>query len=208
VDLREAMRSPDLALEPPAALATSVRRQARALRRRRQLGAAALALAVVGGAAAVAPALLPEDDTTTFAVPPAETYGVPDATSDVVLLERVNGAALVAYFQGSDACVSAVRVTRPRECKGPVRASTTAAFPTVFNVVAVDDRRFLVGTTTLRGGEELLLDVTEGEPLVVTASSGLGFVVPFFHVELPRGAEPVRLRAVDRAGAEVARRDL
>ena len=207
MDLRDAMRSPDLALDPPPALAASVRRKARGLRRRRQVGAAVIALALVGGGAALVPALLPEDEVATFASDP-ETYGVPDATSEVVLLERVNGAALVVYFQGADACVSAVRVTRPRECQGPVRAATTAAFPTVFNVVTVDGRRFLVGTTTLRGEQELLLDVADGEPLVVTTTSGRGFVVPFFHVELPRGAEPVRLRALGVGGAEVARRDL
>jgi hypothetical protein len=208
VDLREAMRSPDLALDPPVALDQSVRRAARGLRRRRRVGGAALALCALGAGAAVVPALLPDDDPAQVAGVPPETFGITDATSEVVLLERVNRASVVAYFQGAEPCVAAVRVKRERDCEGAVNAATTQPFPTVFDVVVVDDRRFLAGTVTVPGPVTLLLDLAEGDPLVVTASSGRGFVVPVFHVELPADAVPVRLRAVDATGAVVATRDL
>lgn len=208
MDLREQLRSPDLALDPPAGLEQSVRRAARGLRLRRRVGGAALALSAVAAGVGLVPALLTDEAPRQYAVQVEDTYGVTDATSEVVLLDRVNEAALVAYYQGADACVSAVRVTRSRACRGPQRASTTTPFPTVFDVVTVDDRRFLTGTVAVPGPVSLLLDVAEGDPLVVTASSGRGFVVPVFHVELPPGAVPVRLRAVDPSGTLVATRDL
>lgn len=214
MDLRELMQSPTLALEPLPTLDTVVRREARALRRRRRSVAAALSLVGFAGGVAVLPGLLAPDRV--MQVPggmPTEDYGIRGATSDVVLLEEINGAKVVAWYEGRELCIATIRVKRGRTCAPAVDPATTNAFPHVFplEVTRVDDRRLLVGQhlgDVDRAGVTVRVDLDRQPGLVATGVSGRGFPLPVFYVELPKGAVPTEVRGLDQDGRTVARRKL
>lgn len=214
MDLRELMQSPSLALEPAPALDTVVRREARALLRRRRSAAAALSVVGLVGAAAVVPGLVAPDRVVQGpAGMPTEDYGIEGATSEVVLLEELNGAKVVAWYQGNTLCVATIRVKRPFTCAPAVDPATTNPFPYVFplEVTRVDDRRLLVGQhlrDAERAGVLVRVDLDRRPGLPTTGVSGRGWPLPVFYVELPKGAVPTEVRGLALDGRTVARRAL
>lgn len=209
MDLRELMQSPALALEPAPTLDTVVRREARALRRRRRALGAALAVVGLAGAVGVVPALVSRDEPAQVAGFPSEDYGIKGATSGVVLLEKLNGAAVVAYYEGNELCIAPIRVKRTRTCAPAVNPATTAVFPHVFGLDAarVDDRRLLVGQAG-RGVVDIRVDIEGQPPLIATQVSGRGFALPVFYAEIPKGAVVTGIRGFALDGREIGRRDL
>jgi len=202
MDLRELMSSPALTVEPPAGLDETVRRRAGTVRRRRRLAAAALGVA---GVAAVVPLLPRLTDRTGpgLAAPPAPNYGMRGATSSVVLLERLNEASVVAWFEGDELCTAAIRVKRDRYCAPAVNPQTPLALPLVLSaehMPRVDDRQVAVGLLR-EGVAQVRVTLRRGKPLVATVRRGERFPLAVFFVVLPRGGE---VRAVEALGADGA----
>ena len=125
-DVRLLLRSPALALDPPAGLPDVVRRRARRHRQRVRLVGGCAAIVVVGLGLLVGPAVV--DSARSLQNRPDQSAGkthdprAPDATSDVVTMRTINGASLLTWFEGSDWCTKTTRVTRQRTCLGDFAA--------------------------------------------------------------------------------------
>lgn len=201
MDLTSLMRSPDLALEPPPGVADAARRRARRVRRRRQAAGAVLGVAALLGAGT----LVPRGEPVPQELASSPDYGIRTATSDVLRLERLNGADVVAWFEGDELCVAAIRVKRSRSCAPGVDPATTATLPHVFpldaDALRVDDRQLVAGLAradiaTVRA------HFAGGPVLQVPVRRARGFRLPVFWFELPDGARLVRLAPLGADGAE------
>jgi len=208
VDLSDRLRSPDLALEPAAGLADAVRRRARRVRRRRQVAGSALGVAAVLGVAGLAPGLLGPSRGADLATVD-RSYGVTTATTEVVLLERVNGADVVAWFEVDQPCAGAIRVKRRSECAENVSPRSVEPFPALFDqgtsALRVDDRQ-LVGGLVQESVTAVRVELAEGPPVQALTRRGDGFPFPVFFAELPRGAVVTAVVAVGGDGSELGRR--
>lgn len=207
MDLSARLRSPDLALEPDAGLGASVRRRAARIRRRRRATGSVLGVAAVVGAAGLVPGLSGGSREVPLATD--RSYGVTTATSEVVLLERVNGADVVAFFQGDLPCASAIRVRRSQTCAENVSPGSVTAFPALFDAGAkalrVDDVQ-LFGGLVQESVPQVRLELAEGPPVEAVTRRGDGFLFPVFFAELPRGAVVTAVVAVAGDGTELDRR--
>ena len=208
MDLSDRLRSPDLALEPGAGLADVVRRRAGRVRRRRRVAGSALGVAAVVGALGLVPGLVGTSGDAPLATAD-RSYGVRTATSEVVLLERVNGADVVAFFQDDLPCVSAIRVRKSQTCAENVSSLSVETFPALFDVGAkalrVDDVQ-LFGGLVQAGVPTVRIELAEGPSVEAQTRSGAGFPFPVFFAELPRGAVVTEVVAVGGEGTELGRR--
>ena len=202
VDLSDRLRAPELALEPSPAWSTrsAAGRGGSAV----AAGAAgtALGVAAVLAGTTVLPGVLSASRTVPLATAD-RSYGVTTATSEVVLLERVNGADVVAFFEDDLPCASAIRVTRSKTCAQNVSPGSTAPFPALFDLAArglrVDGVQ-LVGGLVQPQAVRVRLDLEEGPPVDAQIRRGEGFPFPVFFAELPRGAVVAAVVAVARDG--------
>jgi hypothetical protein len=202
-DVSLLLRSPSLALEPPADLVAGVRRRARRVRRRQQAAGAALVLAAVAAGGSVLPGLL---DRGTASSPAGREVDprAPDATSEVVELRLLNGASVITWWEGRVWCTDVRRVTTQRRCVGPV--SEGPGLTRVDTTLTVDDRVVAAGTV---GADVASVEVEQasGSPLAAELVDGEGsFRQRVWSVELPKGAEVTGYVAYDAGGSEVARR--
>lgn len=202
-DVSLLLRSPALALEPPADLVEGVRRRARRVRRRQQAAGAALVVAAVAVGGALLPPLL---DRGTGADPAGTGVDprAPDASSAVVELRLLHGASLITWWEGRLWCTNVLRVTTDRSCVGPV--SDGPGLTRVKPALTVDDRVVAAGTV---GADvaQVRVELVAGTPLVAELVDGGGtFRQRVWSVELPKRAEVSAFVAYDAAGAEVARR--
>lgn len=208
MDLSDRLRAPALALEPDAGLADAVRRRAGRVRRRRRVAGSALGVAAVVGVAGLVPGLLGPSRGSDLATAD-RSYGVTDATSEVVLLERVNGADVVAWFEDDVPCAAAIRVKRSFECAPAVSPRSVDAFPALFDqgtsALRVDDRQ-LVGGLVQEGVPVVRVELAQGRPVPARTRRGDGFPFPVFFAELPRGAVVTAVVAVGGDGSELGRR--
>ncbi len=207
MDLSAAMQSSALDLEPRPDLADVVRGRARGVRRRRAAAGSLLGVAAVAGAVL----LVPDRPTPSTLVGQGTDHGIRGATSEVVVLDQLNGADVVGYYVDDQPCVAAIRIKNQQHCGPGVSAASTSAFPLVFppddGALRVDARQLVAGVagssvTTVR----LVLD--RGRPLVAATSPGRGFALPFFSVEVPAGAVPTAVEGLDAVGAVVGRQVL
>ncbi|MCW2778434.1 MAG: hypothetical protein JWN17_2159 [Frankiales bacterium] len=209
MDLSAQMQAPSLALEPSPGLLDAVRRRAGRVRRRRRLAGGALVVAAAVTGVGVLPGLLHTGTQTGRLATPDRSYGIRTATSAVVLLERLNGADVVAWFEGDELCAAAIRVKRRRECAPGVSAASPDPFPFVFDATSralrVDDRQLLAGVVRT-DVQQVAVEVAGGPPLRATATREPGFPLPVFSVELPHGATVLRLVAYGPAGEELGTR--
>lgn len=208
MDLSDRLRSPAYALEPDPGLVDTVRRRAGRVRRRRRAAGSALGLAAVVGAAGLAPGLLGTSHEAPLATAD-RSYGVTTATSEVVLLERVNGADVVAFFREDLPCASAIRVKRSETCAENVSPRSVEPFPALFDLGAkalrVDDVQ-LLGGLVQESVPIVRVELAEGPPVEARTRRGDGFPFPVFFAELPRGAVVTAVVAVGGDGSELGRR--
>ena len=209
-DLRDAMRSPDLALEPSASLEEGVRRSARGLRFRRRAGGAVLALAALSTGGLVLPGLLPDDARRSRGRAGGDrAYRTPPRRSPARAGQRRRGGRLLP----GRGRLHQRRARHPSaRVDGPQRAGVAPRFPTVFDGdrPTVDDRRFLAGTVWVPGRSRRPCRSTsrEGEPIRVTAVERTRLRRTPSSVELPPARCPLALGRRRPAGTTIATRDL
>lgn len=218
MDLRDAMRSPELALEPPAGLEREARRAAVALRRRRAGGSLAAVAAVAAlGLVAVVPGLGGEDS-----LAPPSFATVPGATTPVIALGDLNGAEAVTYWKGASWCYGVSRITTTHGCTNGVRGAD--AFPAVAgpaeSALRVDGGQAsqrqlvagLLGSGVARVEVRLVADGTSAEGRAEESRQAAatrrqaGFPYGVWWLEVPRGSRVVGYEAFDAAGATLATR--
>ncbi|MCU1692721.1 MAG: hypothetical protein JWM64_1812 [Frankiales bacterium] len=211
MDLSSAMRSPSLELLPPPGLDEVVRRRAGRVRRRRRAAGSVLGVAAVVGAVAVVPGLGLPGATEGQLATPDRSYGIRTATSEVLLLERLNGADVVAYYEDDEPCVAAIRVKRDRDCGPGVSSASLSPLPYVFPAddpsLRVDARQLVAGLLGA-SAQSVRVTLADGRSLPARTTRGRGFALPVFAVEVPAGALATAVEALGPDGALLQRRPL
>jgi hypothetical protein len=210
--LRVLLRSPALALEPPTTLPDAVRRRAGRHRlRTRAAGVSGVALLAVT-AALLAPSLhlfregLPDGDTQPAEFKPDPRF--PAATTDVVTMQRINGAEVLTWFEGARWCTATTRQTTKDSCLGPanpqhkgfgwVMAAGSAS-------LTVDDAHVVAGLVP-PGASRVVVHMRDGRDYRASVVDSARFVVPVWSVRVDDRRSPVAYYvAFDSTGREIAR---
>lgn len=220
MDLRDAMRSAALELEPPVTLERDARRGAATLRRRRRAAGGIAAIAAVAmalGVVAAVPGLGGADS-----LGPDQVATVPGATTPVIALGDLNGAEAVTYWKGQSWCYGVSRITTTHGCTNGVRG--TDAFPAVAgpaeSALRVDGGQSsqrqlvagLLGNGVARVEARVLADGAPGDGqreetrLPAATRRQAGFPYGVWWLEVPRGSRVVGYEAFDLAGRTLATR--
>lgn len=208
-ELTALLRSPALALEPLPDLAGTAVAGARRVQRRRTAGTVALSVLAVAVATLTGPGLV--RGLTTPPVDPPDRVAsdlsalFPDATSDVELLEAVNGGRVVTWFEDRRWCTAAVRTGTADGCS---RALGVNVPPFAFvrrpgdERVTVDRDGVVAGVL---GTDAVRVEValSDGSTPVVSQTSARGFPRPVWWTPVPAGVTVERLTAYDAAGSVV-----
>lgn len=207
-DLAERLRDPALALEPSPDLVEGVRRRARRTRRRRAAAPVVLALGALALATGGLPALTDREPDVTTPAAAGSDVRVPEATTPVVRLERVNGGDVVTFYVGGRWCTASLRTERAQACSRPVGAQVPPfAFlqPVGSESLTVDDERLVAGLlgTGVDAVRVELSDGTRQDALTVRRD---GFVRPVWWLRVPPGLSVAELTARDATGRVVEAR--
>lgn len=211
-DLRELLRSPALTLEPPAALPDAVRRNARRHRLRTRAACAGAALAVVAAGLLVGPALKDSLDELSSnrdqtAVPEHDPRA-PAATTEVVTLQRINGAELITWFEGSRWCTATTRQTTRDSCLGPANPQHEGfswIFASGSPSVTVDDEHVVAGLAP-PGASRVAVHMKDGREYDAAIINTPRFVLPVWSARVDDSAYPVEYYvAFNNLGGEIAR---
>ena len=211
-DLRLLLRSPALMLEPTPTLTEDVRRQARRRRARNRTaaGAATAALVVVG--VLVGPGVKTAvDELREGRNQPAGVRAdprFPAATTDVVTLQRINGAEVLTWFEGSRWCTATSRVTQKDTCLGPVDADNEGfswVLPTGSPSLTVDDQHVVAGIVP-SGASRVVVHMSDGREFEGVIATGSRFPASVWSTLVADNVGSVQYYAAfDRLGREVAR---
>ena len=211
-DLRLLLRSPALALEPEPGLADVVRGRARRVARRRRITSGVVAVAVIGGGVALTPVVARQVDE--LRNRPAQNAGLPfdrnfpNATSEVVTMRTLNGAQVVTWYEKSQWCTAASRVTRSRTCLGPVDAKATG-IPRYLGPsspsLKVDNWQLAAGVVGANVAR-VRVHLVDGREIEAELHSGKGFVLPVWSALIAAPAGTVDyVMAFDKEGRETTR---
>lgn len=205
-ELGALLRSPALALEPPADLVAAARAGARRVQRRRRVAAATLTAAAV--AAVLAGTGLaggvdgPPDRVATETGDPR----FPSATTPVVVLSELNGGEVVTFFEGRAWCTAAVRSGTAKACS---RALGSEIPPFAFlrapgNETLTVDRDTLVSGVLGTGIARVTVTVSGGSELTANTVEADGFARPVWWMQVTPDAPVTGYTAYDAAGGVVA----
>lgn len=211
-DLRVLLHSPALALEPPQTLTDAIRRTARRHRARARVaaGVATAGLVVIG--VLVGPGLagsigeLRESRNQPAAIEPDPR--APAATTDVVTMQRINGAEILTWFEGSRWCTATTRVTARDSCQGPVdpeHVGFSWVLPAGSASVTVDSQHVVAGIVP-PGASRVIVHMTDGREFEGVITTGTRFPTKVWSTYLLGEPGTVEYYAAfDRLGAEIAR---
>ena len=88
----------------------------------------------------------------------------PAATTEVVTLQRINGAEINTWFEGSDWCTATTRVNRQKTCLGavnPAHVGFSWIVPARSPSVTVDDQHVVAGIVP-PGATRVVVHMTDG----------------------------------------------
>jgi hypothetical protein len=212
-DLRVLLRSPALALDPPATLAQAVRRQARRQRLATRAAAGVTAVAAVVALVALGPALIGAVDGLHNG--PDQSAGLkpdpraPTATSDVVTLQTINGADILTWWQGSRWCTATTRITRQDTCVGPVdprHRGFSSVLPPGSPSLIVNSSHVAAGVLP-PDATRVVVHMKSGRAYEAAIFQGAGFVRPVWSVLVDDRRTTVDYyAALDDSGTEIDRR--
>ncbi|MBK5306334.1 MAG: hypothetical protein JJD92_06565 [Frankiaceae bacterium] len=213
-DLRVLLRSPALALEPPSGLSADVRRRARRHRARTRVAAGGTTAALVVVGVLVLPSVRTAvDDLREGRNQPAGIRTdprFPAATTDVVTLQRINGAEILTWFEGSRWCTVTSRVTQKESCVGPVDSAhrgfswvQAAGSPSL----TVDDQHVVAGIVP-PDASRVIVHMRDGREFEAVIATGNRFPAPVWSTLVDDSTGVVsHYAAFDRLGKEIARRN-
>lgn len=212
-ELRLLLRSPALTLEPPSDLPAAVRSRARRHRLRARAGGGLALVTAVAGGLLLGPSVA--DSVDGLRNRPGQSAGAkpdpraPDATSEVVTLQTVNGAQVLTWFEGADWCTGTTRVTRQRTCLGPVdpnRPGFSRILPSGSPSLTVDDQHVVAGVLPPEASR-VLVHMKDGREYTAQVYAGRRFVLPVWWVLVDDSTQPVEYyAALDQTGKEIYRK--
>ncbi|MDX6197924.1 MAG: hypothetical protein QOJ79_1075 [Actinomycetota bacterium] len=211
-DLRVLLRSPALTLEPPTTLPDVVRRKARRRRMRARAGGAVGFLAVVAIGLLAGPGLkdsidgLRSDRSQPAELKPDPRF--PTATTEVVTLQRINGAEVLTWFEGADWCTATTRVKHQKTCLGPINPAHqgfSRIVPSGSASVTVDNEHMVAGLVP-PGASSVVVHMKDGREYDAQFADGARFLVPVWSSRIDDSTFPVEYYAAfDSVGREIAR---
>lgn len=188
-ELATLLRSPSLALEPPADLLEGARSGARRVRRRQRAGLAGAAALLVATAALGGAGLAGDRGDRPPDVATEQLQELfPDATTQVVPLARIRGGTVYTYFRGSQWCTVSRRTGPPNStCAGSLPASGVRPFAFLrgpgTESLAVDQDHLVAGILG-DGISAVEVELADGRVLEAALARGQGFPRPVWWVQL------------------------